>query len=179
MLAPHLSSPRTGPDAIDVERMILNAGIYNVGVLGVARRPQARAMLDWWAQRTEHDCALAIERGVHYEQRWLTLAPALFDGVHVDRDPGTCIGHWSIPDTRVELVDGVPHADGRPIVALRFSGFDGDRPDEYSRYAPRLASVDRGDLDKLVDDYADRLVRAGHADRCTEYAYGPASEVGA
>jgi hypothetical protein len=171
VLAPHLTSPRTGPDAIEVERMVLNAGAFNVGVLGVANTATAREFLDWWAARVAHDSALAVERGVHYEQRWLTLVPTLFEGVHVDRNPGTNIGHWSLPDTDLRLVDGAPHANGEPVVALRFSGFDGDRPGSYSRYAPRLDERDPSDIDAFVARYACELAAAGHHERCHDYAW--------
>ena len=171
LLAPHLVTPRSGPDAIEVERMVLRTGAFNVGVLGVAEDPRAREFLDWWCSRVAHDSALAVERGVHYEQRWLTLVPSLLEGVRIDRDPGTNVGHWQLPDTRIDLSSGTPHADGRPIVALRFSGFDGDRPSSMTRYSDRLDGAPLGDMQQLIASYADQLVEHGHHDRDDRYAY--------
>ncbi len=172
LLAPHLVSPRTGPDALEVERMVLRTGAFNVGVLGVANDARAREFLAWWCVRVTHDSALAVERGVHYEQRWLTLVPTLFDGVRIDRDAGTNVGHWQMPDTVVEMDgSGVPHADGRPIVALRFSGFDGDRPTRMTRYSERLDRLPLGDMQHMIETYAELLVEQGHHRRDDRYAY--------
>ena len=172
-LAPHLTRPHAhGAAAAEVERLILCAGAYNVGVLGVSRTATARRFLDWWAERSAFDSEHAIERGVHYEQRWLTLAPTLFADIHVDRRPGTNIGHWSIPALDVTRDgSGTLCADGDPIVALRFSGYDGDRTARWSRYAPRLDGLDLGELDAMIAEYGSRLVTEGDADRCPDYAF--------
>jgi hypothetical protein len=174
-LAPHLTRPHArGAEAAEVERLVLCAGAYNVGVLGVSNTPTARAFLDWWADRCAFDSAHAIDRAVHYEQRWLTLAPTLFEGVHVDRAPGTNVGHWSIPALDVAFdAAGVLRAAGDPVIALRFSGYDGARRASWSRYAPRLDGVDLGDLDAVLADYGDRLRRAGGDSRDATYRFAP------
>jgi hypothetical protein len=152
--------------------MVLNAGVFNVGVLGVSASDTARRFLDWWAARLQHDSQLAVERGVHYEQRWLSLAPSLFDGVHIERSPGTNIGHWSLPDVQLSERDGVPCADGDPIVALRFSGFDETRPTSYSRWAHRLDELELPQLTELVARYAELLRMYGGGDvRSAHYAF--------
>jgi hypothetical protein len=171
-LAPHLTRPHRGADAAEIERLVLCAGAFNVGVLGVATDEQAHAFLDWWCERVAFDSEHALERGVHFEQRWLTLAPSLFDRAHVDRSPGTNIGHWSIPAIDVRFDEaGVLRADSDPVIALRFSGYDGDRTSTYSRHAPRLDGEDLGDLDGLLAAYGEALHRAGHATRDTAYRF--------
>ena len=41
--------------------------------------------------------------GMHYDQRWLDLAPAFFDDVHIMRDAGCNIAHWNLPERDAHL----------------------------------------------------------------------------
>jgi hypothetical protein len=59
------------------------------------------------------------------------------------------------------------------VIAMRFSGYDGDRSASYSRYAPRLDDTPLGDLDELIADYGEQLHLAGHAARDMRYRFEP------
>ena len=146
-LTPHLLRPLE-PDA---ELPILLAGVFNGGLVGVSDRPQAREFLDWWRERVEERCAHDVAGGMHYEQRWLDLVPALFSEHAIVRDPGVNVGHWNV------------HERHPPWSLVRFSGFDETRPELVSRYRdlrlddipPRAAAVWR--------EYAERVVAAREA----------------
>ena len=46
---------------------------------------------------------------MHYDQRWLDLVPALFDDVHIVRDPGCNVAYWNLPERYVTLTpNGIP-----------------------------------------------------------------------
>jgi hypothetical protein len=135
VLAPHLLEPVEDSAR---ELAVVLAGTYNLGFLGVADRPPARAFLDWWGERLETLCHHDVAHGFHFEQRWIDFVPGLFDGVEVIREPGAVIGHWSLPERRV-AVDG-PHVtvDGGPCRLVHFSGHDLDEPAWATRYDRRL-----------------------------------------
>jgi hypothetical protein len=87
---------------------------------------------------------------MHYEQRWLDLAPALFEDVCVLRDPAANVGHWNLPERR---------SVGARVI--RFSGFDPDRPETVTRYSDRLSLDDLGELAATFEQYAASLKAVG------------------
>jgi hypothetical protein len=135
VLTPHLLAPCTGPGAGDREALILRAGVFNGGVLGVSAGRRARAFLRWWGAQVRDRCVLDLAAGLHYEQRWLDHVPSRFPGVHVLRDPAVNVGHWNLRE-REPRVDGdaVVLGDGRPVAIARFSGYEPERPDRATRY---------------------------------------------
>ena len=171
-LTPHLLSPLDGPGAAERERVILLSGVFNLGFLGISDRPAARAFLTWWRDRVEEHCLLAVDRGMHYEQRWADLVPGLFPDVAIVRDPGANVGHWSLPERRIAVAGDAVTVDGLPCRLFRLSGYDPDRPDAVTRYHDRLRTTDVGDAARLFERYREELADAGHATtRHLPYAY--------
>jgi hypothetical protein len=150
LLTPHLLDPLVGPDRVARELNILQSGVYNVGLMGVSESPTARRFLRWWQDRVFTHCRHAIAEGMHYEQRWMALAPAFFEDVCVLRDPAANVGHWALPERR-------------SIAArlLRFSGFDPEAPETVTRYSDRVSIDDLGDLAESFAGYAAQLMEAG------------------
>jgi hypothetical protein len=170
VLTPHLLEPLVD---VDRELEVLLAGTYNLGFLGIAEAPPARAFLAWWQRRLRTHCEHAIERGLHFEQRWIDLVPGMFDGVRVLRDPAANVGHWSLPERRVELAGDAVLVDGRPCRLFRFSGYDPDRPAALTRYNERLDTAAAGDAGRVFERYRRELLDAGHERaRRWPYAYG-------
>lgn len=170
VLTPHLLEPLGDPAR---ELDVLLAGTYNLGFLGVADARPARAFLAWWRERLRTHCEHAVHRGLHYEQRWVDLVPGMFDGVHVLRDPAANVGHWSLPERRVELAGDAVLVDGRPCRLFRFSGYDPDRPAALTRYNERLGTAAAGDAGRMFERYRLALLDAGHEEaRRWPYAYG-------
>lgn len=173
LLTPHLLDPPTGPDAIARELEILRAGVFNVGLVGVGEGPSTGRFLAWWQDRVRAHCRYDVAAGVHYEQRWLDLAPAYFESLGFIRDPGYNVAHWNLPDRVVELTrDGRLVADGHRCRLFRFSGFDPDQPRVPTRYSPRLEMDAIGDAADVYARYRSALLRAGWAlAREWPYAY--------
>jgi len=164
LLAPHLTAPLAGPDAPDRELTILLSGVYNVGVLGVSRGEQTQEFLDWWSDRVSTHGHHDVTAGVHFEQRWLDLVPSYFPGARVLRSPGTNVGHWNLPERRIEVRDGEVLADGEPCRVFRFSGYDPDHPGRATVHSDRLAIEGLGDAGRLFDGYRSLLAESGHAE---------------
>jgi len=160
-LTPHLLEPLAGDDAAERELMVLLAGVFNAGLIGVAAGETSTRLLEWWQERVSADCRYAVDEGVHFEQRWLDLAPAYFDDVQVVRDPWFNVGHWNLPE-RLQPAYGL----------FRFSGYDPDRPEYATRYTPRVR-VDELDAGAQVfASYRAALMDAGWEEtRHWPYAY--------
>ncbi len=172
VLTPHLLQPLQGPAGAERERLVSCAGVFNAGVVGVARREPGPAFLDWWAERIGDVCVHDIPAGLHYEQRWLDLAPALFDGVRILRDPAANVGHWSMPEHAVTVDGEAVLVDGRPGRVVRFSGYEPEHPDRVTRYLEHPTRAEIGGAAAVLDAYREALLAAGHAEAAgAEYAY--------
>jgi hypothetical protein len=171
-LTPHLLAPVEGPDAVERELMILLAGVFNAGFVAVAAGGASPGFLNWWQERVYRHCRYAVAEGIHYEQRWLDLSPAYFEGIRVLHDPGLNVGHWNLPDRRVTVANGSVRVGNRPCLLFRFSGYDADRPEAATRYSSRLRTSELGDARIVFERYRTALFEAGWEETHTwPYAY--------
>jgi hypothetical protein len=171
-LTPHLLAPLEGSEAEERELNILLSGVFNVGFVGVVAGGASRRFLSWWQDRVYRHCRHAVADGMHYEQRWLDLAPGYFESVRVVRDPGINVAHWNLPERHVSVTGEAVAVDGHPCRLFRFSGFDPDRPEFATRYSPRLRMSTLGDARIVFDRYRDALLNAGWAEtRAWPYAF--------
>jgi hypothetical protein len=159
VVTPHLTAPLVGADRVERELVILRAGIYNLGVLGVSAG--AGDLLAWWQQRLYRHCRCALDLGLHYDQRWFDLVPGMFADVHILRDPGYNVGHWDLPERGLDLVEGEWRVRGAPCRLFHFSGFSPDHAAVVTRHSPRLTMAGLGPAARLFDRYARALSAAG------------------
>ncbi|MCA1829848.1 MAG: hypothetical protein LC689_23265 [Myxococcales bacterium] len=171
-LTPHLLEPVVAADAEERELTILLAGVFNAGLVVVAAGEPSDRLLAWWQDRVYRDCRYAVVDGIHYEQRWLDLAPAYFENVHVLHDAGLNSGHWSLPDRDVAVVERAVWVDGRPCRLFRFSGYDAGHPEAATRYSSRLRTAELGDAGVVFERYREALLEAAWGEtRAWPYAY--------
>ncbi len=161
VLTPHLLEPATGPHARARELMLVRAGVVNTGVLGVRAGPTTDAFLAWWMERTLTHAVADLDNGLHLDQRWVDLAPGMFDGVHVLRDPGVNVAYWNLAERPLQIEGGRLTAGGHPCRLLHASGYDVRRPERLSSYAPQLPAG--GVAARLLERYRRELLEAGEA----------------
>jgi hypothetical protein len=163
-LTPHLLEPLTDESADERELMILLAGVFNSGLVAVRAGDESARLLRWWQDRLRAECRYAVAVGIHYEQRWLDLAPAYFEGIRLVRDRRVNVGHWNLP----ERLD--PHGEYR---LFRFSGYDADDPEAATRYTPRVRTAELGRAAAIFERYRRALLDAGwEPAKRWPYAYG-------
>ncbi|MBI5870377.1 MAG: hypothetical protein HZB44_05375 [Actinobacteria bacterium] len=171
-LTPHLLEPLIGEDAAARELNILQSGIYNVGFLGVSDSTAARRFLSWWQDRVYRHCRHDVPGGMHFEQRWLDLAPVYFEGTHMVRDPGFNLGHWNLSEREVRVSASGLTAGGSTLRFMRFSGFEPEQPEAVTRYNGRLEMGDIGPAADLFRRYARLLDEAGYQETSLwKYSY--------
>jgi hypothetical protein len=172
VLTPHLVAPLDGPDRLARELNILQSGIFNAGLLGVADSPATRLFLRWWQDRLHADCRHSVPEGIHYEQRWLDLVPGFFEGVHVLRDPAYNVGHWNLPERAVQVRHGRVFAGDRPCALFRFSGYRPEAPHTPTRYSPRLTWGNIGPARVVFERFRAALDAEGYGETSRwPYAY--------
>lgn len=158
LLTPHLV-PGAG-FSHERELSILQSGAYNAGVLGISRGGESANFLDWWDSRLATGCRHSLAEGMHFEQRWLNLAPGLFGSVRVADDPGYNVGHWRLPEAEVALKGERHEVSGVPIRVARFSGFDVENREFATIHTDRLRIADLGVASELFEAYARAVVGA-------------------
>jgi hypothetical protein len=160
VLTPHQVEPDTMREAIvDNEICSLKHGIYNLGFLGIRKGAEGMRFVRWWRDRLLEFCYDDIPGGLFTDQRWVDLAPAFFEDVHILRDKTYNVATWNLTHRDVRLNhDGMLVIDDSPIKFFHFSGFDsGDQEVMLKKYA--------GENSPLFDFrewYIGELDREGH-----------------
>ncbi|TCZ60916.1 hypothetical protein [Roseicella aquatilis] len=137
VLTPHQVEPDDDVQAIhDNEIGSLKWGIYNLGFLAVAGTANGRRFARWWRDRLFEHCYDEVPEGLFTDQKWCDLAPALFDGVHVLRDPGYNVASWNLSRRRVTIgEDGVIRAGAQPLRFFHFTKVTASGEVMLERYA--------------------------------------------
>lgn len=126
LLTPHQTIPEsTERDIINNEICSLKHGIYNFGFYAVRNSPNGLKFARWWRDRLVKFCYDDIPNGLFTDQRWGDLAPAMFEGIHILRDPGYNVSTWNITTRTVtKEKDGRYFVNDMPLKFYHFSGFD-------------------------------------------------------
>ncbi len=137
VLTPHQTAPATSPQAaIDNERGSMTTGIFNLGFLAVRNDAQGRAFAAWWAARLHEACYDDRPAGLFTDQKYVDLAPALFGGVSILRDPGCNVASWNLDHRPLEFTqEGVLTAAGAPVSFFHFTKVGGAGDAMIERYA--------------------------------------------
>jgi len=170
VLTPHLLEPPSGPDRIERELNILLSGTYNGGVVGVSDTAAGGSFLEHWGERLATHCRSDVTRGMYFDQRWLDFVPSHEPSLAVVRDPTVNVGHWALPERRLEMEGETLLVGGRPCRLFHFSGFEPWHPERVSKRAARLRMQDLGSGAAVFTRYAELLRDAG-IDRTRWFPY--------
>jgi len=160
LLTPHLLSPLPNDGRGLTEHDILQAGTYNLGFLGIRNSPESKRLLRWWSDKLYHHCIVSFQDNLFVDQRWMDMAPALFEGIQVIRDDGFNVAYWNLHERVITVGDEVSVND-RPLYFFHFSGFDPNKPWIVSKYQNRFDMSTIGDVRKLYLRYRDLLIAKG------------------
>jgi FkbM family methyltransferase len=173
VLTPHVLSPLPRDGYEPDEAVIMGAGIFNLGFIGVG--PGSAEFLDFWAERLKHDAIVAPEQQLFTDQRWVDNVPALFRH-HVLRDPGFNVAYWNLHERPLRREpDGRLTAGGAELRFFHFSGYRPETPWLLTMYCPRKPRVmlsANPDLRALCDSYGASLRAAGYAETLEAVPYG-------
>ena len=172
LLTPHLTGP-LDDDKLPSELNILVSGSYNLGYIGLRNTADMRQFASWWEKKLYTDCVVDLPRGLFVDQKWMDLAPGMYPGVHIERDPGWNVAYWNLKHREVEAADGDYSVNGEPLLFFHFSGFSGDAR-LLSKHQDRYTKQSAGPaVEALCADYARELSDNGEAEtRKLPYHYG-------
>ncbi|GGC63407.1 glycosyltransferase family 4 protein [Undibacterium terreum] len=176
VVTPHLTAPLD--DGLEPSELdIMRAGSYNLGFLALGSLPASDAFIKWWEDKLEYGAVSDPARGLFTDQKWVDMAPGMFGGFAVLRDPGYNVAYWNLPHRPVTREDGVWLSDGRPLRFFHFSGFDPQNPQPFSKHQNRLTLDTIGEARELALEYARRVLGHGLAEfRKRKYAFGSFSD---
>lgn len=160
-VTPHVDLEGTVCGGEAFERPLLMAGMFNGGFVAAADQPEAIRFLAWWQNRLRTQCYEDPAAGIHFDQRWLDLAPGYVAGLHILRDPGINAGYWRLPWLERDSRTGAYQVRGSPLRLFHFSGYDPARPDEITRFHPGWRVAALGPAAELFRQYQRRLLEEG------------------
>lgn len=177
VITPHLLAPLPDDGERPHEQAFLVSGTYNAGFLAVRRDDTTARFLDWWTAMVARRCITDLSASLFVDQKWLDLAPGLFPGVHVLRDPGCNAGHWTLsqfpfgPLADTSRTRSGVSVGGAPLVLFHFSRMTPAAPDDYLNSQSRVQLTESHPLTRLVRDYHAALEAAGRV-RCESWGCG-------
>ncbi len=180
VLTPHITRP-IADDKLPSEQDHLYNGTYNLGFIGVRRSEEASRILDWWERRCLDNGFSEGRTGLFVDQKWMNLAPGMFEGVAILRHAGCNMAYWNLQERWLEQrpngTGGVGHTvrdaygDRVELSFFHFSGIVVDDPLMLSKNTNRFALAERPDLAKLFADYKSVVISNRDAKR-EGLAYG-------
>jgi hypothetical protein len=174
VLTPHMTTP-VFDGRSPSEQDILYNGTYNLGFIAVGRSTESASLLAWWEARCL-DLGFSEGRtGLFVDQKWMNLAPGLFDHIAILRDPGCNMAYWNLHERALapgsedpaafaflsvipfgDLLPGSTGAAAPTPVPLRFFHFSGivlTDPALLSKNTDRFTLAVRPDLQPIFAAY--------------------------
>ena len=158
VLTPHMTAPVFDGKSPSEQDLLYN-GTYNLGFLGVGRTGESRQLLEWWEQRCLEAGFSEGRTGLFVDQKWMNLAPGLFQTVVISRDPGLNMAYWNLHERTLQNM-AVRGPEGTvPLRFFHFSGLDPEAAETISRNTDRYTLAERPDLRELFAGYRTALAR--------------------
>jgi hypothetical protein len=162
VLTPHSCTYDNSAVNIHYEKVMLWAGVYNLGFIGTSRSDEVAAFLNWWQIRVKDHCFYRPGiAGSFFDQLWMGLVPLYFSGAYVETDPGYNMCYWNHFERRLSLRNGRYVVNGHHhLIFFHFSGYKPEQPDvSVTRVTEPISSFsERPDLRPIYDDYRSRLI---------------------
>ncbi len=170
VLTPHLTGSLED-DRRPAEIDILRSGAYNLGFIGLARSGETRAFLAWWQQKLYDHCVVDLPRGLFVDQRWIDLAPGMFEGVAILRDPTLNVAYWNLAHRTLSRSGRGYEVGDSPLGFFHFSGYDANQPHRLSRHQNRYKVEELpAATQQLLLAYSEELLAAGYG-ACQKWPY--------
>jgi hypothetical protein len=138
---------------------MLYNGTYNLGFIAVRNSPEGLRLLDWWERRCL-DLGFSEGRtGLFVDQKWMNLAPGLFDRIAILRYPGCNMAYWNLSDRNLTGDPAHPHvvspivSEPVPLCFFHFSGIVPADPAILSKHTDRFTLASRPDLAEVFAAY--------------------------
>ncbi len=167
LLTPHLLRPLPDDGLKPNESLVMNAGPFNAGFIGVGDTADGRAFVGWWKRMLEKRCVNDLLAGMFVDQKWLCLVPGMFRDVGILRHAGINAGHWTLAHATVScrptgaFSTADVYVDEDPVVLFHFSNMTPHRPTAYRTILTRARVDEIPCLQALVERFHQDLRASG------------------
>ncbi|MBO4922848.1 MAG: hypothetical protein J5382_01835 [Bacteroidales bacterium] len=176
LLTPHSLEPIVFDGDIPNDITFLNAGIYNLGFLGIHVDNVSSKMLDWWCGFLKEHCFIKTEKGMFVDQLPMNLVPLYFDRVKVSRHRGFNVAYWNLHERSLiydndnlgrffvqcnveNIMDGSNSRMLFPLIFYHFSNYSPSQPGKLTGIGHRNYFDASPALRDLYLDYTSRRNR--------------------
>ena len=171
VLTPHITSPIQDAKMPGEQDLLYN-GTYNLGFVALRRCDTVARMLDWWEER----CLLLGfsegRTGLFVDQKWMNLAPGMFEDVAILRHLGCNMAYWNLHERLLSRQDSEYLVnETEQLYFFHFSGIVLEDGASLSRHTDRFTLADRPDLQELFTEYR-RVLLANRNTTLDELPYG-------
>lgn len=147
------------------ELVALRHGMFNLGFIALRYTEQSMKLVKWWKERLRTHCLIDKPRGIFVDQKWMDLAPLLFDEVFVLKHPGYNMAWWNFSERRLLIFgdDFAVNDSGKLLYFFHFSGFNPYSDSITGRSEEETFSYRaRPELRSLGKSYANQLLNNGY-----------------
>lgn len=158
LVTPHFTTP-INDGFHQMERGIINAGLYNAGFVGMKKSERADRFLNWWADRLKDQCYYNYAEGMGVDQTWLNFVPLFFETANVFNHKGANVAYWNLHERKLsEAGNNVMVNDSIPLLFLHISGYNFAEPGVLSKHQNRYFLQDLPLLQKLFANYREKVM---------------------
>jgi hypothetical protein len=171
VLTPHYIKPQTD-DLRESDTGMMRFGSFNLGFYAVKNSDRGLAFLRWWSRRCIDLCFMESQFGLSTDQKWVTIAPALFQELHVSFNPGYNAAPWNLFERTIDAdADGRRRVNGSvPLIFFHFSNFDRNDPEYLNKRSLSEPGARKPELLRMSNEYQARL--AHHTSDIAKTRYG-------
>ena len=143
------------------ELVALRHGMFNLGFIALKYSEDSHKLIAWWKERLRTHCLMDKPKGIFVDQKWMDLAPLLFEGVYILKHRGYNMAWWNFSE-RVLLHSQGEFAVNQADQFLHFFHFSGFKPGSDSITGrsgePEFAYSNKPELRRLGKAYEELLL---------------------
>ncbi len=158
ILTPHYTTPE--PDAyLNSDIGMMRFGSFNLGFYAVKNSKLAIDFLSWWHDRCQRFCFFETQFGLSTDQKWVSLAPCFFQGIHVSFNLGYNVAFWNVRERWISKSSTGEYIVNNtyPLIFFHFSSFDDKNPVLLTKRPLAEDLSNREDLHELCFSYSNSL----------------------
>ncbi len=136
ILTPHYTTPQPST-AYESDMAMMRFGSFNLGFFAVNNSSEAHSFLAWWSERCIAFSFMESQFGLSTDQKWVTIAPCLFKGIHISFNPGYNVAPWNTYERQITKTDDGEFVINElyPLIFFHFSNFVGTDPEYLNKRA--------------------------------------------
>jgi len=156
LLTPHYTTPQSD-DITESDTGMMRFGSFNLGFFGIRKSDQSLEFLRWWSKRCIDLCYMESQFGLSTDQKWVSIAPCLFEDIKVSFHLGYNAAPWNSYERKISWnSEGSPMINNKfPLIFFHFSNFDHNDPGYLKKRSLFERGKIREDLERLGKSYSE------------------------